>query len=367
MKKLGFGLMRLPYSDDTTFGNVDLESTQKMIDEFIKQGFTYFDTAWPYHGGHSEEIFGKLIASRYNRDEFQVASKMPLWEVKEESDLQRIFDKQLEKCQVSYFDVYLLHSVYKEKIDLIEEVHGFEFLTKMKNAGKIKQIGFSFHDNAEVLDEILTNHPEVEVVQLQINYIDWESDDVQSKKCYEVALKHNKKIIVMEPLKGGNLASLRQEIQQVFYDINPSLSVASWAIRFAASLENVTIVLSGMSNISQLKDNTSYMSDFKPLNDKEKNTILCVTEQIKNLILVSCTQCNYCKDGCPKKIQISEFFRIYNDQNKFGLTGPIKWKYGELCKTSKPDDCINCKKCEEHCPQNIKITEELKNVTKVFG
>lgn len=368
MKNLGFGLMRLPYQDNKEWGNVDLEKTQQMIDFFIQNNFSYFDTAWVYHGGNSEKILGKLVASRYPREKFQVATKMPLWDVNSPDKLDEIFNKQLENCNVSYFDVYLIHAVNKDIYQKSEELNVFDFILQKKKEGKIKNIGFSFHDNAELLDKILSNHPEIDVVQLQINYIDWESDDVQARKCYEIAaIKHQKKIIVMEPLKGGNLANLTLEVQNVLKQENPNASIASWAIRYAASLDKVFMVLSGMSNMEQIEDNVSFMNEFVPLNTNEKSIINKITDTIKKLTLVPCTGCNYCVDGCPKKINIPQYFKLYNDQNRYGLVGGLTWNYNETKKNGgSPSDCIKCNKCENHCPQKINITEQLLNVTKVF-
>ena len=280
MKKLAFGLMRLPMTENTEKPEIDINRVCKMVDTFIERGFTYFDTAWVYHGGFSEKIFGELVAKRYPREQFQVVSKMPVWELKEESDLERIFEEQLKKCNIEYFDYYFLHSLGTGNYESAEKFHGFEFIQKMKAEGKIKHIGFSFHDNAEKLDQILTKHPEIELVQLQINYIDWESDNVQSRKCYEVAMKHNKMVAIMEPIKGGSLANIMDDAKKLFTDYNPNASVASWAVRYAASLDNILVVLSGMSNMEQLNDNMSYMKDFVPLSAEEQDVVAKATEGV---------------------------------------------------------------------------------------
>lgn len=366
IKKLGFGLMRLPYSEDKTYGNVDLEKTKEMIDAYMTEGFTYFDTAAVYHGGHSEEVFGELVAKRYPREKFQVTSKMPVWNLKEEGDLDRIFNEQLKKCNIEYFDYYFMHALGEGNYAKTQEFQGFEWMQKMKAEGKIKHPGFSFHDSAEKLDQILTEHPEVELVQLQINYIDWEDEGVQSRKCYEVAMKHGKKVAIMEPIKGGNLANITGEAKKVFTDYNPNATAASWAIRYAASLDNVLVVLSGMTNIDQLKDNMSYMKDFTPLNEEEKNCIAKAAKLIKETIAVPCTGCRYCTDSCPMNINIPRYFQLVNEAKRYGANG-MKWNYNEAKKNGgTPADCISCRACEGHCPQKIKIPEELINVRKVF-
>lgn len=367
MKKLGFGLMRLPYSESEEWGHVDLEKTKEMIDAYMEQGFSYFDTAWVYHGGFSEKIFGELVAKRYPREKFQVTSKMPVWELKQESDLERIFEEQLKKCNIEYFDYYFLHSLGTGNYESAEKFHGFEFIQKMKAEGKIKHIGFSFHDNAEKLDAILTKHPEIELVQLQINYIDWESDNVQSRKCYEVAMKHNKMVAIMEPIKGGSLANIMDDAKKMFTDYNPKASVASWAVRFAASLDNILVVLSGMSNMEQLQDNMSYMKDFVPLSAEEQDVVAKATDLIKSTIAIPCTACRYCTDGCPQKINIPRMFELYNESKRYGVAS-FKWHYNEeLKKTGNPADCIECHLCESNCPQKLQIVDLLKEVGKTFG
>lgn len=366
IKKLGFGLMRLPYDENGEFGHVDLEKTRKMIDDYIAEGFSYFDTAWVYHGGFSEKIFGELVAKRYPREKFQVTSKMPVWELKNQEDLSRIFEAQLKNCRVDYFDYYFLHSLEPYNYAQAEKFNGFDFLKRMKNEGKIKHIGFSFHGNAKLLDEILEKHPETELVQLQINYIDWESDNVQSKKCYEVATKHKKLVSIMEPVKGGSLANPMENAKKLFKNYNPNASVASWAIRYAASLDNILVVLSGMSDAEQLKDNMSYMKNFVPLNDEERAIIEKAANLIKNTIAIACTACRYCVDGCPKKINIPRYFELYNEAKRYGENS-FKWHYNEEKKRSgAPADCVKCRACEKHCPQKLKIVDLLADVTKLF-
>lgn len=362
-KKLGFGCMRLPIIGDKT-ENIDFDTFSKMVDTFMGQGFTYFDTAYPYHNEKSEEAVRKCLVERYPRDSFLLADKMPVWLVKTNEDYQKIFDTQLERTGATYFDFYLLHALNKERFDFLQETGGFEFGTKMKAEGKVKNLGFSFHDSAEVLDEILTTHPEVDFVQLQINYFDWNSINVQSGDCYAVAEKHNVPIIVMEPVKGGTLANLIGKPAELLQELNPEASYASYAIRFVASLPNVMMVLSGMSTMEQMLDNTSYMKDFVPLTSKEKDVIKKVTSALEEMKSIRCTSCQYCVKGCPKQIRIPSIFTVYNMSMQFGITDSIRRQYREVTgeERGKASDCIACGKCEQQCPQHLPIRELLKEV-----
>ena len=362
-KKLGFGCMRLPIIGDKT-ENIDFDTFSKMVDTFMGQGFTYFDTAYPYHNEKSEEAVRKCLVERYPRDSFLLADKMPVWLVKTNEDYQKIFDTQLERTGATYFDFYLLHALNKERFDFLQETGGFEFGTKMKAEGKVKNLGFSFHDSAEVLDEILTTHPEVDFVQLQINYFDWNSINVQSGDCYAVAEKHNVPIIVMEPVKGGTLANLIGKPAELLQELNPEASYASYAIRFVASLPNVLMVLSGMSTMEQMLDNTSYMKDFVPLTSKEKDVIKKVTSALEEMKSIRCTSCQYCVKGCPKQIRIPSIFTVYNMSMQFGITDSIRRQYREVTgeERGKASDCIACGKCEQQCPQHLPIRELLKEV-----
>lgn len=361
--KLGFGLMRLPMKGS----EIDMEQTKAMVDRFMEAGFTYFDTAYAYINGQSEVAVKEAIVKRYPREAFQIATKLPTWLVKKPEDCGKLLDTQLERTGAGYFDFYLLHALNKDNAQRMEELGAWEFGVKMKEKGLIKHFGFSFHDKAENLDWILSRHPEAEFVQLQINYIDWDSNDVQARQCYEVAEKYNKPIIIMEPVKGGSLAVMRPEIQQIFRQARPDLSVASWAVRYAASLDGVITVLSGMSNIEQMEDNLSYMKSFKPLNDEERGIINQVIDELKKIPLIPCTACRYCVDDCPQKVAIPEIFRSYNDykmyNNLWGTKGYYRWVTGGKGKAS---DCIACGACEDHCPQHISIIETLQEIAKVL-
>lgn len=361
--KLGFGLMRLPMEGN----NIDVEQTKKMVDRFLAEGFTYFDTAYVYTNGKSEEVAKEALVKRYPRESFQLATKMPVWMVKEYADYQKLFDIQLERTGAGYFDFYLLHALDKDRAVQMEEQGGWKFGLEMKEKGLIKHLGFSFHDKADVLEDILSKHPEAEFVQLQINYIDWNSDDVQSRECYEVARKYNTPVIIMEPVKGGSLAGMSPEVQNKFKKVNPELSVASWAVRYAASLEGVVTVLSGMSDTKQMEDNLSYMKDFIPLSDQEYKVIDEVVEELKKIPVIPCTACRYCVDDCPQKINIPGVFEAQNNLRIYQNKSSAKGHYGWVTSGGgKASDCIACGACEGHCPQHISIIENLKEAAVLF-
>lgn len=367
MKKLGFGLMRLPVTEEGNLKSIDQQVVNKMVDYFLDHGFTYFDTAYPYHQGMSEVAAKKALVDRHSRETFTIADKMPTWLVKANADYQRLFDEQLDRCGVSCFDYYLLHSLGVRSYASTLQHGGFEFVNKLKQDGKVKHVGFSFHDKADLLDRILTEHPEMEFVQLQINYVDWENDSIESRKCYEVATRHHKPVIVMEPVKGGALANVPDEAARLFKAHHPELSSASWAVRFTASLDNVAIVLSGMSNYGQVVDNVGYMQDVIPLNGEEREIVGQATAIINRSIAIPCTACQYCVDGCPQRIPIPKYFALYNNQKQFRLAPPHLNYYLNLAQDfGKASDCIGCQQCEEHCPQHIDIVEQLKEVVRVF-
>lgn len=371
MKKLGFGLMRLPLCCADDSKQIDIEQVKRMADHFMENGFTYFDTAYPYHQGMSEHAVREVLCSRYPRERFVLADKMPLYCTESAEDYARVFAEQLEKTGAQYFDYYLLHAVSRERYEKHEALGAFEFVKRKKAEGKIRHIGFSFHDTAEVLDRILREHPEMEFVQLQINYLDWESETVQSRKCYETAVKYGKDIIIMEPVKGGYLAKLPEEAEALFRAAEPERSAASWAVRYAASLPNVIMVLSGMSDFAQLADNAAYMKEFVPLSEKETALIEAATKIINERIAVPCTACRYCADGCPAKIAIPELFSLYNKQYCFGSFPSHRTEYEGLTDTEKGHgkiaDCVACRQCEDQCPQHIGIVDWLKRVEAEFA
>lgn len=360
--KLGFGTMRLPCLDgDNT--KIDLDETQKLVDAFLAAGGTYFDTAYPYHGGMSEAALRETVVKRYPRERFTVADKLPMFSITKAEQMQQIFDEQQMRCGVEYFDYYLLHALGKKSYEVSQQIHAFEFAAAKKAEGKIRHVGFSFHDSPEMLDRILTEHPEVEFVQLQINYLDWDDPEICSEKCYEIACRHGKPVIVMEPVKGGALAGIPKDAEKLLRAMEPESSMASWAVRFAASLDNVMMVLSGMSNMEQVQDNLCHMKDFKTLSAVQQDTVMQAAEAIRASIAVPCTACRYCTDGCPKKIAIPDTFMIYNNLKRFGegQLGRARGRYQDLLKEhGKASECIQCGKCEEHCPQHLMIRDYLK-------
>ena len=370
MKKLGFGLMRLPLIDAEDFSKIDIDAVKEMVDLFISQGFTYFDTAYPYHGGKSEEALREAVVKRYPRESFTVTDKMPCWEVSAPEDLERIFNEQLQRCGLEYFDYYWLHALNRTYAKTMDETDGWGFIARKKAEGKIKHIGFSFHDDSQLLEELLVKHPETEYVQLQINYLDWESPSIEAKTCYDLCTKYGKPVIVMEPVKGGALANVPKEAEKLFKDYAPDASPASWAVRYAASLPNVMMVLSGMSNLAQVKDNTNYMKEFVSLRKEEVEIVEKAREIIKKGIAIPCTACHYCTEGCPMNICIPEYFNVYNNLKQFGkkiqnINTAVYYKVlGET--HGKASDCIECGQCESHCPQHIQIIENLKLVAETF-
>lgn len=369
-KKLGFGLMRLPLTNPDEASSIDVEQVKDMVDAFIENGFTYFDTAWMYCGFQSECAAKEALVDRYPRDRYTLADKLHAGYIKTKEDRDKIFNEQLKKTGVEYFDYYLLHDIGVDHYKIYQELDCFTWLKEKKEQGLVRHIGFSFHDSAKMLDQVLTEHPEVEFVQLQLNYLDWDSEGVQSRKCYETAVKHGKPVIVMEPVKGGTLAKVPERAEKMFKEYHPDMSVPSWAIRFAASNEHVMMVLSGMSNMEQLQDNMSYMADFQPLNEEEQEIIRKVVEIINSGIEIPCTGCSYCTEGCPQNIAIPKYFSLYNaDLQECEEKG---WKpqgeyYDRLTKTfGKASDCVECGQCESVCPQHLPVIRHLKEVAARF-
>ena len=361
-RNFGFGMMRLPKIEE----EIDYEQVDKMVDYFIDNGFNYFDTAHGYHSGLSEVAVGKCLSSRHSRDEFVLTNKLTDMYFNSEEEIRPLFEKQLETCNVEYFDFYLMHSQNAKNFEKFKQCKAYETAFKLKKEGKVKHVGLSFHDKPEVLDQILTTYPEVEIVQIQLNYLDWEDASVQSRNCYEVCVKHNKPVIVMEPIKGGHLANLPQEADQIFRELSNG-SNASYAIRFAASHDNVAMVLSGMSSFEQMEDNVSFMKDFKPLDTIELDAIQNVVSILNSKHTIQCTGCSYCIDGCPMNIPIPALFsclnkfRVYNDFNQ-------KMYYHNLTSEGrgKASECIECGQCESVCPQALPIRDLLKEVAETF-
>lgn len=362
IKKLGFGLMRLPKLDEKT---IDVEQTKQMVDMFMDAGFTYFDTAWAYAG--SEDAIRQALVERYPRESFQLATKNAAWincKTKEEAHAQ--FETSLKQTGAGYFDFYLLHNLGESRTEFFDRFDLWNWLQEKKQEGLIKHLGFSFHSTPEELEAILTAHPEMEFVQLQINYADWENPAIQSRACYEVARKHGKPVIIMEPVKGSMLATPPESVAKILKNAEPDSSVASWAIRFAASLDGVITVLSGMSNIAQMQDNLSYMKDFTGLTDAQKETLKKAQEELNRIPLIPCTTCNYCAKVCPMEIGISGSFTAMNYLTLYGDKASALHQENWLVDShgrKRADQCIKCGKCEAVCPQHIAIREHLDEVT----
>ena len=345
-RNFGFGYMRLPMTGE----EVDIPQTTKMVDAFLESGFNYFDTAHGYIGGKSELAIRECLSSRYPRDRYILTNKLSAPCYEKEADIRPLFQQQLEACGVDYFDFYLIHAVSAARMPFYEGTGAFRIAGELKQEGKVRHIGMSFHDKAEVLDEILTKHPELEVVQIQFNYVDYEDEKVESRKCYEVCRKHGKPVIIMEPVKGGSLVNLPPAAQKILDRLEGG-SNASYAIRFAAGFEGVIMVLSGMSTMEQMEDNLSYMKNFQPLNQQEQETLTKVCAIFRNQGLIPCTACRYCTEVCPQGIAIPELFAALNakrsGQSVTEVSGGI------------PADCIRCGKCEETCPQELNIRQLL--------
>ena len=371
MKNFGFGLMRLPVLDKANAADVDVQQVKKMVDLFMEKGFTYFDTAIMYNGFASQSVAKEAIVDRYPRESFQLATKLHAGFFKTTEEREKIWEDQLEQTGAGYFDYYLLHGVESSLYKKYEKFDCFGWLLEKKKAGLIKHVGFSFHDGPELLDRVLTEHPEMEFVQLQINYLDWESEWIKSREVYEVARKHGKPVIIMEPVKGGTLANLPEDASKIFEELDTKASAPSYAVRFAASLEGVMMVLSGMSNIEQMEDNLGFMADFKPLTEEEKKACFKVAEIINAQTAVPCTGCSYCTEGCPKKVAIPQYFSLYNEDmrenlEEKGWTVNYTNYYFLTKKFGKASECIECGQCEEVCPQHLPIMELLKEVGEHF-
>ena len=361
MNKLGFGYLRLPKIEE----ELDYEAINRITDEYLALGGRYFDTAYSYLGGKSEEAIGRCLSARHPRDSYMLASKLAGYDAKSYEDCWRQFNTQLQRCGVEYFDVYMLHWLNRKNYAIAEKYNEFDFLKELKEKGLAKKTGFSYHDTAELLDEILTKHPEVDYVLLQINYLDWESDAIQSRLCYETCVKHGKKVIVMEPVKGGRLADVPETAKEILKKVDPDASPAALAVRFAQSLENVEIVLSGMNSVEQVREN---IKDIQLLTKEEMDIMQQAVAAIKGATAVDCTACGYCLKHCPKNIAIPEYFKLYNEYMRnpaddWKITpvyDSIRTKYG------KASDCITCRRCENNCPQKLPITQHLISVANAL-
>ena len=371
MANLGFGMMRLPILEEDNFKSIDYEQVNEMVDSFMDAGFNHFDTAYVYHEGIGEDTFKRCVVDRYPRESFKISTKLPLFIITEESQLEPIFSEQLKNCGVDYFDYYMLHNVSGFTDTAWKNVDLYSFIQKKKEEGYIKHIGISTHGDSEFLEEILFEHPELEFVLLQINYLDWDDEGIESKKCLEVARKYNKSVMIMEPYKGGFLADVPEEAEKLMKEYNPDKSVVSWAMRFVANLEDVCVVLTGASNLEQLEGNIQEFNNADPLSEDELKLLENVSEIINSNITVDCTKCRYCVDACPEEIDIAKIFDLYNKDRMLGRDdwtqfGNAYLNYSKLPDVGIASDCSECESCIEECPQQINIPEVLKDVAKVF-
>lgn len=371
MTNLGFGMMRLPILEEDNFKSIDYEQVNRMVDAYMDAGFNHFDTAFVYHEGIGEDAFKRCVVDRYPRESFKIATKLPLFIITEDSQLEPIFAEQLKNCGVDYFDYYMLHNVSGFTENAWKNADLYSFIQKKKEEGFIRHIGISTHGNAEFLEEILFEHPELEFVLLQINYLDWDDEGIESRKCLEVARKYNKSVMIMEPYKGGFLADVPEEAEKLMKEHDPDKSVVSWAMRFVANLDDVCVVLTGASNLEQLEDNIREFNNADPLSDDELKLLEDVSEIINSNITVDCTKCRYCVDACPEEIDIAKIFDLYNKDRMLGRDdwtqfGNAYLNYSKLPDVGIASDCSECESCIEECPQQINIPEVLKDVAKVF-
>ena len=360
-KNFGFGCMRLPMKGLM----IDYDEFSKMVDKFLESGFNYFDTAHGYHLGRSEVAIRECLVKRHDRSEYILTNKLTDAYFKKEADIRPFFEKQLKKCGVDYFDFYLMHSQNKQFFEKFKRCRAYETALELKAEGKIKHFGISFHDKADVLDEILTEYPQIEVVQIQFNYVDYDDPGIQGRECYEVCRKHNKPVIVMEPVRGGSLANLIPEAKAVLDNLQGG-SPASYAIRYCASFEGIFMVLSGMSDLSQLEDNIGFMRDFRPFDEREYKAVEEVKNIYRSMDIIPCTACRYCVEGCPKRIAIPDLFADLNAKKTYKNWNSSWYYMVHTQNAGKASDCIKCGKCEAVCPQGLEIRELLKKVSKEF-
>ncbi len=366
--KFGFGCMRLPKIDENDETSINQEIFNEMVDIYMEKGFNYFDTSYAYHSGESEKAIRKAVVERYPRESFRICDKMPTWALKSPEDNDKFVEEMLERLSIDYFDLFLIHNINVPWLEKAEKNNTFEYVKKMKENGIAKKIGISFHDKAELLKEVLDKYGEMlDVVQLELNYLDWDDPSIESRKCYELCVKHDLDVIVMEPLKGGVIVNQPESIKKEFNQFNPNKSIASLAIKFCASLENVKIVLSGMNKMDDLIDNCNTYENFTPINQEEIDFLEKMALKLKEIRIVPCSECEYCLDSCPCNIPISEYFNLYNLSKIQPEYNNYRLYFDKLCDEKvAADECIKCESCIEYCTQKIDIPKELENLCKHF-
>ena len=365
MNKMGFGFLRLPTVEENETKKIDFELTCKLVDSFLEKGGRYFDTAYTYLKGESETMLRETLVKRHPRDSYMIADKLPGYKVKSYEDNEKYFNEMLERCGVDRFDVFMLHWLTAGNYRIAEEMNEFGFMRDVKARGQADRIGFSYHDSPELLDEILTAHPETDCVLIQVNWLDWNSATLQAKQLYDVVTRHGKSVMVMEPVKGGSLAKLPDEVAEKLNAADPDMTPAAWALKFAQSLENVEVVLSGMNTLEQIEEN---MRDVEPITEAQTAVLMDAAEMLRSTIAVNCTGCGYCVSHCPKKIAIPQYMALYNEYARNPGDG---WKmqhvFDSIAKNNgKPSECIACGMCEKNCPQKLHIIETLQKLVKPF-
>ena len=367
-EKFGFGCMRLPLKDKDDETSINQDLFNEMVDLYMSKGFNYFDTSYAYHEGKSENAIKKALIERYPRESFEICDKMPTWALKSYDDNEKFVNIMLERLGIEYFDVFLIHNINTPWFELAEKYNTFEYVKEMKEKGLAKKIGFSFHEKSDLLEKVLNKYGDmIDIVQLELNYLDWEDLAIESHKCYDLCVKHDLDVYVMEPLKGGVIINQPKSIKDDFKEFNPNKSIASFALRFCASLKNVKRVLSGMNKMDDLLDNIETYENFEVLNEVEEEFLLKQAENLRNILEVPCSECEYCSDSCPADIPISDYFSLYNLSKQQKDSNMYRLYYDKLVnETVSPEECIECEACIDYCTQQINIPKELKKLSQYF-
>ncbi|MFM5882795.1 hypothetical protein SAMN05216439_0313 [Methanobrevibacter gottschalkii] len=366
--KFGFGCMRLPTTDENDPSSIDQDLFNKMVDIYMEKGYNYFDTSYAYHNGKSEVAIRKALVERYPRETFKICDKMPTWALTNSEDNEKFVNEMLERLGIDYFDVFFIHNINGPWLKNAKNADTFEYVKKMKENGIAHEIGFSFHDKSDLLKEVLDEYGDIfDIVQLELNYLDWEDPAIEAHKCYDLCVEHGLDVYVMEPLKGGVIVNPNDEIKNDFKEFNPNKSIASFAIRFCASLEHVKMVLSGMSKMEDLLDNCDTYENFKPLNREENEFLEKMAQKLSDNLAVSCSECGYCVDACPEMIPIPEYFNLYNTSKNQPESNIYRLYFDKLGDEKVPaDECTYCGTCLDYCTQKIDIPEELEKVVEHF-